>query len=52
MTPVSGTVEAFRKYLQLAPTGPNAQGAKDMLNTLGSSVESKYSDPNQVKKKK
>jgi tetratricopeptide (TPR) repeat protein len=52
MTPVSGTVEAFRKYLQLAPTGQNAQGAKDMLNTLGSSVESKYSDPNQVKKKK
>jgi tetratricopeptide (TPR) repeat protein len=52
MTPVSGTVEAFREYLRLAPAGPNAQAAKDILNTLGSSVESKYSNPNQVKKKR
>ncbi|HYW43941.1 MAG TPA: carboxypeptidase regulatory-like domain-containing protein [Bryobacteraceae bacterium] len=52
VTPVSGTVEAFQKYLQLAPGGPNAQAATDMLKTLGSSVETQFSNPNQGKKKK
>ena len=30
-----GTLEAFRKYLALAPKGPNAQSAKDMIAALG-----------------
>ncbi len=28
MVPAPGTVEAFQKYLEVAPTGPNAQNAK------------------------
>jgi hypothetical protein len=35
VTPVPGTVEAFQKYLELAPTGQFAVPAKDMLTTLG-----------------
>ena len=52
VTPVPGTVEAFQKYLELQPTGPYAQGAKDMLTTLGSSVETNYKNPTEANKKK
>src|SRR5258707_890464 len=34
MTPVPGTVEAFQKYLELAPNGQFAEGAKGMLDTF------------------
>jgi tetratricopeptide (TPR) repeat protein len=34
VTPVSGTVEAFQKYLELAPTGQFAEPAKAMLRSL------------------
>ena len=37
-----GTAEAFQKYLELSPTGPNAQNAKDLLTTLGAKVETTY----------
>jgi tetratricopeptide (TPR) repeat protein len=37
-----GTAEAFKKYLELSPTGPNAQNAKDLLASLGSTVETTY----------
>jgi tetratricopeptide (TPR) repeat protein len=40
--PAPGTVEAFQKYLELAPTGPNAQNAKDLLASLGSPVETSF----------
>ena len=40
--PAPGTVEAFQKYLEIAPTGPNAQSAKDLLASLGSKVETSY----------
>ena len=49
MTPVPGTVEAFQKYLELAPNGQFAQQAKDMLTTLGSSIETQYQNPNAAK---
>jgi Tfp pilus assembly protein PilF len=52
MVPVPGTTEAFQKYLELKPDGPYAQSAKDMLTTLGSTVESGYKNPTPVKKKK
>ena len=52
VTPVPGTVEAFQKYLELAPTGTYAQPAKDMLTTLGSSVETNYKNPDAEKNKK
>jgi tetratricopeptide (TPR) repeat protein len=40
--PAPGTVEAFQKYLEIAPTGPNAQNAKDLLASLGATVETSY----------
>jgi len=46
MIPVPGTTEAFQQYLKLKPDGPYAQSAKDMLTTLGSTVESGYKNPN------
>jgi Tfp pilus assembly protein PilF len=46
MVPVPGTTEAFQQYLKLKPDGPYAQSAKDMLTTLGSTVESGYKNPN------
>jgi tetratricopeptide (TPR) repeat protein len=52
VTPVPGTVEALQKYLELQPTGQFAQPAKDMLATLGSSVETRFQNPDAGKKKK
>jgi len=49
VTPVPGTVEAFQKYLELQPNGAFAESAKEMLTTLGSSVDTKYSNPNAKK---
>jgi len=49
VTPVPGTVEAFQKYLELAPTGQWAPSAKEMLATMGGSVETKFTDPNAKK---
>lgn len=40
--PAPGTVEALQKYLELAPDGPNAQSAKDLLASIGSPVETSY----------
>jgi len=37
-----GTADAFQKYLELAPTGANADAAKQMLASIGSSVETGY----------
>ena len=51
VSPVPGTVEAFQKYLELQPTGTYAQQAKDMLTTLGSSVDTSYKNPEANKKK-
>ncbi|MDR3747167.1 MAG: tetratricopeptide repeat protein [Acidobacteriota bacterium] len=37
-----GTAEAFQKYLELKPDGPNAEAAKQMLASIGASVETSY----------
>jgi tetratricopeptide (TPR) repeat protein len=37
-----GTAEAFQKYLELSPTGPNAESAKALLTSIGSKVETSY----------
>ena len=39
MVAPSGTAEAFQKYLELAPTGPYADVSKQMLASIGASVE-------------
>lgn len=37
-----GTAEAFQKYLELQPTGPYADVAKQMLATIGAPVETSF----------
>jgi tetratricopeptide (TPR) repeat protein len=49
VTPVPGTVEAFQKYLEVAPNGQFVQQAKDMLATLGGAVQTEYQNPNAKK---
>lgn len=44
----SGTAEALNKYLELAPDGPHANDVKQMLQFIGSKVETNY----KAKKKK
>jgi Tfp pilus assembly protein PilF len=39
MQPVEGTLEAFQKYLELEPTGADAETAKAMVESLTSSVD-------------
>ena len=45
-----GTAEAFQKYLEVAPNGPNAQSAKDLLASIGSPVETTYGTKKKPKK--
>ncbi|HWR36493.1 MAG TPA: tetratricopeptide repeat protein [Clostridia bacterium] len=42
MTAPPGTAEALNKYLELAPEGPNAQAAKDLLASIGASVQTSF----------
>jgi len=37
-----GTAEAFKKYLELAPDGKLAQPAKDMLASIGATIETGF----------
>ncbi len=50
-TPAPGTNEAFQKYLELAPTGPNAENAKGMIATLGGKVETQIKVDRGAKKR-
>jgi tetratricopeptide (TPR) repeat protein len=47
--PAPGTVEAFQKYLEIAPSGPNAASAQMMIQSLTGAVETEFS--NKPKKK-
>lgn len=49
--PAPGTVEAFQKYLQLQPDGPNAATAKNMIEMMGAKIETKFSAEKEKKKK-
>jgi tetratricopeptide (TPR) repeat protein len=40
-----GTSEAFQKYLELAPTGPNAETSKAMLASMGATVTTNFAQP-------
>ena len=50
IVPPDGTKEEFQKYLELAPTGPNAETAKAMLSSMGATVDVDYSKPGAKKK--
>jgi tetratricopeptide (TPR) repeat protein len=45
-----GTAEAFQKYLELQPTGTYADAAKQMLTSIGSSIETSYGKKKAAKK--
>jgi tetratricopeptide (TPR) repeat protein len=42
MVAPEGTAECFQKYLELQPTGSYAQPAKDMLASIGASIETSF----------
>jgi len=42
MTAPEGTAEAFNKYLELQPSGQNAENAKQLLASIGAPIESSY----------
>jgi len=46
-----GTAEALQKYLEMAPNGPNAQSAKDLLASIGSTVETSFGTKKKTTKK-
>ena len=50
MVAPDGPADAFNKYLELAPTGPYAQPAKDMLASIGASVETGFKKGKSTKK--
>jgi len=47
-----GMKEALEKYLALAPTGQFADAAKAMLQLIGATIQTDYTNPNAPKKKK
>ena len=48
---VPGTEDALKKYLELTPDGPNAEGAKGLLTYIGSTVEINYGKQKKSSKK-
>lgn len=52
VVPAPGTEEALNKYLELDPTGPYAEGAKGMLQYIGSSIETTYGKQKKAPTKK
>jgi tetratricopeptide (TPR) repeat protein len=44
-----GMKEALEKYLQLAPTGQFADAAKGMMQMIGATIQTDYSNPNAKK---
>jgi len=46
-----GTAEAFQKYLELQPTGQLADAAKQMLASIGASVETSFGNKKKPAKK-
>ena len=51
MVAPEGTADAFQKYLELEPTGTFAQPAKDMLASIGASIETTFGTKKKAAKK-
>ena len=51
MVAPEGTAEAFQKYLELQPTGTYADAAKQMLTSIGASVETTFGNKKKPPKK-
>ena len=52
MVPPPGMREAFEKYIELSPNGPNADGAKGMLAGMQAGIQTDYRNPNAPAEKK
>jgi len=52
MTFPPGTRESFEKYLELKPDGPFAESARSMVATMGTKVETQYTNPSAAQSKK
>ena len=52
VVPAPGTEEALNKYLELDPNGPYAEGAKGMLQYIGSSIVTTYGKQKKAPTKK
>ena len=50
MVAPAGTSEAFNKYLELQPTGQFAEPAKQMLASIGATVETSFGKKKSTKK--
>lgn len=50
MVAPEGTADAFNKYLELAPTGPFAEPAKQMLASIGATIETQFGKKKGTKK--
>jgi tetratricopeptide (TPR) repeat protein len=50
VTYAPGTQEAFQKYLDLKPDGPNADAAKGFIASMGGTIQTNYVNPNAAKK--
>src|SRR5581483_8238350 len=50
ITAPPGMKEALEKYLELEPTGQFAEAAKGMLQTIGATIQTNYSNPSAPKK--
>jgi tetratricopeptide (TPR) repeat protein len=46
-----GTVESFQKYIELEPNGPLTQTAKDMLASIGATIETGFGTKKKAVKK-
>jgi tetratricopeptide (TPR) repeat protein len=44
IVPVAGTVEAFKKYVELTPNGPNAEAAASMIASLTGTVATTFTN--------
>src|SRR5579871_1989726 len=52
MVAPQGTAEAFQKYLELQPNGTYAEPSKQMLTTIGASVETSFGNKKKTPPKK
>lgn len=51
ITPVPGTVDALQKYMALAPTGPNAEAAKSLIEALGGTIQTQFKTERPARKR-
>lgn len=52
VVPPEGTRQAFEKYLELEPAGPNAEAAKAMIASMEQTIQTEYANPAALEKKK